>query len=148
MNETYVTLDQAEEYFSGRPNSDDWDTITDAERTKYLIAATECIERLNFLGTKTVDTQTLKFPRDGDIENPEWLIKATCECAIVLADGMNMEQEIENLPALNQNYAGVSTGYTPDFVPEHTRAGIPSAVAWNYIKPHLVNPRNITLRRV
>jgi hypothetical protein len=135
-----VILHEADDYFDSRLNSDDWLDSTDQERNASLIAATMSLKLLLFkdsLSNLLLDSiflNTFKI--------------ATCEVAINLLDGTNMEQEIENLNVESQVYAGVKTGYNPAIVPEHLRAGVPSAIAWNLLKPYLRDPREIKLCRV
>ena len=160
----YATIDDADAYFLSRLNSEDWDDASDTEKLQSLNMATRAINNLKFRGSKTIVLQEHLFPRtyvnrdgvtevygiynnDLTITYPAWLIEATCEIAINLLDGTDMEQETENLLALGQNYAGVTTNYNPQLVSEHMRAGIPSIVAWNLLKPYLINPREIKLTR-
>jgi hypothetical protein len=145
--EPYADLDEAEEYFNTRPNSEDWFDLTSAEQLKYLITATRYIDRLRFAGCKTDPEQIYAFPRSPDLTVPDAIKIATCEIAINLADETNMEQEIENLAVVNQTYGSVRTQYHEGIVVEHIRAGIPSAIAWSYLKPFLVDPTKITVIR-
>lgn len=160
----YCTVEEADEYFLSRLNSEDWDDASDVEKLQSLNMATRAINNLNFRGTKILSTQEHLFPRtftnlnnitesygsynnDLTINYPTWLKEATCEIAINLLDGTDMEQEAENLLAVGQSYATVTTNYNPQLVSEHMRAGVPSIVAWNLLRPYLINPRVIRLTR-
>jgi hypothetical protein len=145
--EPYVTVEEAETYFSERPESADWFDLTGDEQLAYLKAATRAIERLKFAGTKTVTTQLRQFPRYPSLLVPDEIKIATCEVAFNLIDGTNMEQEIENLAVVDQSYGAVRTSYHPEIVVEHMRAGIPSAIAWSYLRPFLSDPNKITIKR-
>jgi hypothetical protein len=157
----YATVEEADVYFLTRLNTEDWDDASETEKLQALNMATRAINNLRFKGTKSVSTQENAWPRIIDSEFserswyhyynvdaiPSWLKEATCEIAINLLDGTDMEQEAENLIAVNQAYAGVSTGYNPQLVSEHMRAGIPSIIAWNLLQPHLIDIRKIKLSR-
>jgi hypothetical protein len=145
----YCTVEEADAYFETRLNTEDWDDASDSEKLKALNMATRAINNLNFRGAPLLTTQQNAFPRviSGLTLNSDVVAEATCEIAINLLDGTDMEQEAENLLAVGQNYATVSTNYNPNLVNEHMRAGIPSVVAWNLLRPYLVNPRTIVIRR-
>jgi hypothetical protein len=148
----YVTIDEAWDYFNTRLEIRDWQMSTDDQRNRALAQATRLIDRLRFKGCKLVHNQANAFPRvinnNYDVSIPDAIKIATCEVAITLLDGTDIEQEIENLFAKSQSYAAVATDYDSDVVPDYMRAGIPSAVAWNYLRPYLCNPFKINLSRV
>lgn len=148
----YVIIEEADAYFQSRLSSEDWEDATDTEKSQSLIMATRAINNLRFKGSRYLPTQENAWPRiiddsDTGLSLPTWLTEATCEIAINLLDGTDMEQEAENLLAVNQSYAAVSTTYNPTLVIEHLRAGIPSIVAWNLLRPYLANVRSIRLSR-
>lgn len=61
---SYVTLDEAEQYFSERLYTDEWDNADAATKEKALLMACKRIERLQFRGMKAdPENQTLQFPR-------------------------------------------------------------------------------------
>jgi len=60
---SYVTLDEAEQYFSERLYTDEWDNADAITKEKALITACRRIERLTFKGLKVDETQILSFPR-------------------------------------------------------------------------------------
>lgn len=153
MNVTpYVSVNEAWDYFNTRLDIRDWETASDSQKLAALTTATRLINNLRFKGHKLTPTQINEFPRTNhhhyDGACPDEIRIATCEIAINLLDGTDVEQEIENLFATGQSYATVKTGYDSKAVPDYMRAGIPSAVAWNYLRPFLADPRKITLRRV
>ena len=92
LNEnSYVTRAEANTYFTDRLNSDTWTNATDTEKDSALIQATQIIDQKDFLGYKSVSTQTLKFPRIGliydgvDVDGstvPKRVKDAVCELAI------------------------------------------------------------------
>jgi hypothetical protein len=145
----YVNDVEAGEYFSTRLNTSAWDYASQTDRVKALSQATALINRLKFRGQTALASQTNAFPRIIDHKTilPDAIKIATCEIALVLLDDFEIEQEISNLFTNSQSYASVSTGQIGDVVPEYTRSGIPSAVAWEYLKPYLCDPNTITIRR-
>lgn len=67
INLTYLSLPEAETYFSTRLNSEAWDDASQKDKTKSLIMATRDINRLNFFGVKLDSNQPLEFPRKHNI---------------------------------------------------------------------------------
>jgi len=63
INTGYVTLSEAENYFSTVLNTDAWDNSSQNNKLKALMEATRDINRLNFKGVKLSRTQLLEFPR-------------------------------------------------------------------------------------
>lgn len=150
----YGTLVKADAYFNTRLHIDAWEEATDNQRTRALSEASRRIDRLKFRGEKTDENQDLAWPRTNanagveDTDTPEVVEIATYECAYALLDGVDPDQEFENLAASSEGYSSVRTTYSRTSVPEHFAAGIPSALAWRYLKPLLGNTRGIKLRRV
>jgi len=61
---SYVSLDEAEQYFAGRLYTDEWNNADATTKEKALLMACRRIERLQFRGIKAdPDTQVLQFPR-------------------------------------------------------------------------------------
>lgn len=61
---SYVSLDEAEQYFSGRLFTDEWDKADLITKEKALLMACRRIERLQFKGIKAdPESQILQFPR-------------------------------------------------------------------------------------
>lgn len=104
---SYISLEDANEYFNGRLNSSEWEEATDTDKKKALITATKRIDYLNFIGRKESLGQSLKFPRvyshspnsffpDSQSvvsgTKPDDLLDATCEEAIALLS-QNLEVE-------------------------------------------------------
>lgn len=99
---TFISLADAETYFSERLNSDVWDAEDDEDKKKALIMATKRINKLPFIGEQEVETQPLAFPRYvsrstnpqistyylirdlKEITTPDDVKEATCEEALAL----------------------------------------------------------------
>lgn len=60
---SYVSVEDADEYFSTVLNSDSWINAIYSDKEKALITATRSIEKLKFQGIKAVVGQPLQFPR-------------------------------------------------------------------------------------
>jgi hypothetical protein len=97
---TYVSLEDAEEYMVNKLNSQVWDAASPNDKAKALIQATKSIDKLQFMGIKFDCAQKLQFPRvyinseppelvtlSGEI--PQAVKDATCEEALCLIANMN-----------------------------------------------------------
>ncbi len=81
---SFVSLETADLYFQNRPNSDDWDDLTDLKKEQALIFATMKINNFNFVGNKKSASQKLEFPRDFSPEMPVEIQNAVCEEAYAI----------------------------------------------------------------
>ncbi len=157
----YGSLVGAINYFGTRLRTEPWDNATKDERLKALHEATRLIDRLYFIGKKADPVQGLEFPRVSIVVNQGDLnlvtintfippdIQIACyEIAMKLLDGYDPDFEADNLGANSQGFEGVRTTYDRTASLEHTRAGIPSAVAWSYLRPYLVDNRQVRISRV
>lgn len=144
---TYLTVDEAQEYFDTRLHSEVWEEASLEDKLKALITSSRLVDTLNFSGEKTVSDQPMQFPRSGSTLIPDAIKIAVCEMSLALLDDIDMEHEIEALDSTGFNYATLRTSYNPAVSPEHIMAGIPSAVAWRYLKPYLADPNELRLVR-
>lgn len=170
---SYVTLQEAQDYFETRLHSEPWDTYSVQDRNKALATATRQIDRLNFAGEKHAAyeyreslntnlytkaqekaiaeaglTQTLQFPRGSDTEVPNDIKIACMEIAFELLDGKDPEKELENLATISQGFSSIRNTQDRSFVHEHLNAGIVSALAWRYLRPYLRDGFDIKISRV
>jgi hypothetical protein len=169
MASFYGTLVNANNYFGTRLHTSAWDDASTSDRQKALYMATRYIDRLNYKGDKAsvytllaanaeaTDTeirvadasQELEFPRDTDTTIPNDIETACYEITLALLDGVDPDAELENLGISTHSYAGVRTAYNRDQQPiEHLIHGIPSALAWRYLKPFLRDGREYRITRV
>ena len=90
---SYLTVAEADAYFADRLNATAWDGATVENKPKALIQATKAIESMKFLGSRSVSTQKLSFPRsDVYVDNiliddtivPQDVKEAVCEYAILM----------------------------------------------------------------
>lgn len=144
----YGTIVSANNYFNTRLNTRPWDNATTQDRRKALQEASRIIDTLNFAGSKADCTQYLQFPRGIDTRIPTAIELACYELALKLLDDVDPDMEVDNLSATSQGISGLRDTYNRSFVLDHIRAGVPSARAWAYLRPYLIDPNTITLRRV
>lgn len=143
----YLTNSEADVIFESRPYSSDWDAASTTEdlKTKLLTRATQLIDDLNFIGSKTDEDQELEFPRGDDTAIPESIKKACAEIAYAILGGRDIEYDHELLGASAANEAGRLSSSVINIAKLH---GIPSIKAWNYLRPYLRDGSSITLNRV
>lgn len=147
--QAYGTLAGANSYFASRLRMRGlWANASNEDKNAALTEAREWIDRLNFKGSKTDDSQLFEFPRDGDSVVPTDVEKAAYEIAAKLLDGMDPELEIKNLGNISQGFGPARTTYDRAFVLEHLSAGIVSAKAYSLLKPFLNDSRALQLSRV
>lgn len=144
----YVSYYEGENYFATRLNSTVWECAIPTDKAKSLIMATRSIDRLFFSGSKTDPLQYLEFPRKGATNVPDDIKIACCEIAYAYLDGIEMELELQNLNVTQQSFSSVRETCDRTIIEEAIRAGIPSAVAWTYLKPYLNDPFRLRLSRV
>lgn len=161
--DAYGTLSEANNYFDNRLRSVAWRRARKEDKKSALHEATQMIDRLNFIGTKTDSNQVHQFPRGPkqiigisicvdtirplDTDVPLDIKYACFEVAIKLIQGYDPDKEADILAVNSQSYSNARTGYDRTFVPDYMRAGIPSFRAWTYLKPYLRNPEEINLVR-
>jgi len=144
----YATVPVAQTYFDTRLNTDAWDTASNADRIKALTMSTLAIDKLNFSGALADDAQVNQFPRGTDTAVPQDIINACCENALALLEGVNVEEELQNLRVLSERYASIGVTYDPRATGENILSGIASKTAWDFLKPYLRDPRGVALRRI
>jgi hypothetical protein len=148
----YGTTIEAEAYFGNKLHIPAWVEADEDQRNRALREASIRIDQLNFRGAKTDSTQALEWPRINtiyeDTEVPQRVKDATFEVAYALLDGAEPDLEQESLSVSSEGYSAARTTYARDSAPEHFAAGIPSSLAWKYLKPLLGDVRGIKLRRV
>ncbi len=143
----YLTVNEAQEYFDDRLNSEAWDEATEVDKYRALVTATRAINNLRFVGQKATVNQENEFPRLGQTVVPKSIKEATCELALQLLDGVDPNLEIDGLSTQNDSYANVRSARDSSFAMPHIRNGIPSSEAWAKLLPYLPDPLNIRLTR-
>ena len=83
---SFVSLEFADEYFSNRPLAQAWDCLSDLQKEQALIFASMKVNNFNFIGNKKVLSQKLEFPRDFYPELPLDIQHAVCEEALAIIE--------------------------------------------------------------
>jgi hypothetical protein len=123
-----------------------WDALTADQQFAYLVTATTMVDRLRYVGEKADSAQVLAFPRAGQTVVPQGIIEAVIELAMALADGVDAEMELHNVPRIANTYGTLKTVQTPAYTPRHISAGIPCMEAWVRLVPYMVDANAIQLR--
>lgn len=146
----YGQVADADTYFETRLDASAWNDETDNSRKEAaLITATQRIDRLQFVDDKTDEDQDYEFPRGEDeTETPEEIITACYEEALALLDGCDITKEIASLNLSGSTLGRSSMSMNTSFIPEYFANGIASALAWQYLRPFLRDPRSILVHRV
>lgn len=155
---SYLNTSDAQLYFNGRLNTDDWDDASDVDKTKALIQATTDIDKLQYRGEKSVYQQEHEFPRawivqlleeiQYDTDLVPFAIKyAVCEQALALLGGWDVTQEIDGLSTVSSGYSTVKIAFDRTDIPMHLRCGL-CPQAWQFILPFLPDNREVVLLRV
>lgn len=144
----YITRSNANVYFSQKLGTIPWDSATAIDQEKALIQATRMIDRLVFAGTKSESDQRRQFPRGGDVEIPKAIQYATCELALQLLNGVEIEGEVTDLTVTSHKFGPVTTTFDRKNIPLHIQCGIPSYEAWLYLQPYLKLTGSVSLVRV
>ncbi len=149
----YATATEGDEHMNSRLHTEAWDLADAASQDAALLETTRKIDRLQYVGRKTVAAQNQAFPRnnvpgytDGVI--PDEIKIACIEGAYALLSGVDTELAYKNLRSSNEGLAAVRRTYTPSAIPPHVVALIPSVEAWNYLLPFLAPAGSVTTIRV
>jgi hypothetical protein len=144
----YVTIDDADTYFSGRlPMPTEWIDANTNIRERAIVTATRILERLNWADDKNVEDQVLQFPRGDDTTIPTDIKYACSEIALALLEGCDPELDFQNLWMTSQGYGNIRATFNREQLPNNISAGVPSSIAWRYILPYLRDSRTFTLSR-
>ncbi len=127
---SYVTVAEAEIYFSDRIDVKAWTNADETVKSQALITATTILDSLDWAGAVVNSSQLLAFPRSGEYFDtrlgmlvysttavPDRIIKATFEQALHL---LNNEGLLDNTGGvLNLSISGISlsTIRTPPKIP-------------------------------
>jgi hypothetical protein len=171
VNASYVTVEDAENYFEFRLHASAWEDAENDDKCRALVTATRLIDRLNFAGLRTADYnrlqpinwlipqprtldpsslpgQNFEFPRNGSVTIPQDIVDAACEIALALLDGVDPELEMQGLGTVSQRFAAAGTTFDTSQARMAFRHGIPSFKAWNLLTPYLADPTEVVMRRV
>ena len=133
----YISKADTDDYMSTRLHATPWEWAEESDKLKALAMATRIINKLNFKGDKTSSNQELEFPRNEDTEIPEGIKYACAEIALKLLDDVDPDLEVESIGMTKSEFSSVKTTYDTAIVREHKAMGIPSPMAWDYLRPYL-----------
>lgn len=137
---SYVSLAEANEYFSNRLHVDAWAEASDADKEKALAMATKAIDRQPLKGRKTDTAQTLAFPRYPDTEIPAAVKEACCEEALaILESGNSQRRKLQQEGVQSFTLGNMSETYAAG-----VGKGLLSKEAKELLRPWLIGAVNIT----
>ena len=111
---SYISIEEANEYFAGRLYAESWGETSDADKEKALRQATKEIDRQLLKGRKATDTQELAFPRYPDTEVPEAVKEACCEIALALLErGNSQRRKLQQEGVQSFTLGNMSETYAP-----------------------------------
>ena len=113
---SYVTMADANAYFKYAIHAKSWVDASTPEKESALVTATRSLDRQNWVGSKTVDTQPLQWPRTGVIDRdegeinplvvPQEVIDANCELALALLDDVTVQSNADTGSNIKKLKAG------------------------------------------
>ena len=104
-----VTLDEAQNYFEERYDSNKWFEQDEKTQEKLLITASKKLSKFDFVGVPINTSQPLAFPRD--FEMPQDIKDAVCEEAISLiqkSQSVHLENQAQNISSISLGAGSVS----------------------------------------
>lgn len=143
-------LSDPNNYFSTRLHSSLWFNSSTDDQESALTQADRIIDSFNYIGYKTVSTQSNEWPRIicKVSQTPNEILYAKYEIAFALLSGIDPENELRSLRVTSRGYSSVRTTYSAADIPENIVNGVPSALAWLYLKPFFKTSGTIKIRRV
>ena len=134
---SYIDIEEADEYFAGRLHAESWGQADDETKEKALKQATREIDRQPLKGRKTETSQTLAFPRYPDSEVPETVKEACCEIALALLErGNSQRRKLQQEGVQSFTLGNMSETYAPG-------GGLISPEAKELLRPWLLGGVNI-----
>ena len=136
---SYIDIEEANEYFAGRLYAESWGETSDADKEKALRQATKEIDRQLLKGRKATDTQELAFPRYPDTEVPGAVKEACCEIALALLErGNSQRHKLQQEGVQSFTLGNMSETYAPG-----AGRGLLSQEAKELLRPWLLGGVNI-----
>ena len=106
---TFVTLNEANNYFNNRPNSTSWSNLSNSEKEQALQFATLKINSLPFVGSKLSPSQPLEFPRNFSPQMPNEIKYAVCEEALsVVENSVHSQNKMLGISSMTVGSSSVS----------------------------------------
>ena len=137
---SYIDIEGADEYFSGRLHAESWTGATDSNKEAALKQATRTIGRLLLKGRKADEDQKLDFPRYPDDEVPEAVKEACCEEALALLErGNSQRRKLQQEGVQSFTLGNMSESYAAG-----AGKGLLSQEAKELLRPWLLGSVNIS----
>lgn len=108
---SFVTLEEAQQYFEERYNAQKWFELQDSDKENLLITSSKKINKFDFAGKKLDSSQPMKFPRDFPM--PQDIKDAVCEEALSMAvagASVHYQNQKNNIKSLGLGSGSVSYG--------------------------------------
>jgi hypothetical protein len=137
---TYVAVEEAQEYFANRLHSNAWIDASDSDKYRALVTATKTIDRQSLKGRKTDPSQPLAFPRYPDTEIPTTVKEACCEEALALLErGNSQRRKLQQEGVQSFSLGNMSEAFTAG-----AGKGLLSQEAKELLRPWLIGAVMIT----
>lgn len=110
---TFVTLEEAQNYFDERFNSDVWSDLDTDVQEKLLVSASKKVSRFDFVGKPLSVEQPMAFPRNFDM--PQDIKDAVCEESISMLetkDDVHLQNQNDNISSISLGAGSVSYNKT------------------------------------
>lgn len=143
----YGTLDGANIYFAELTLDSTWETFPQDKKIRALNRATILIDTLRFAGEKSEATQENEFPRNGEAI-PKEIMYATYEIARAVLAGRDIEHDDYGRNKTSIGLNRIAAQKDPRTMSEAKAHGIPSVMAWDFLRPYLVEGGNFTLEQI
>ncbi len=113
---SYVTIQEADEYFSEKLNADFWKELDNSEKEKSLITAARQIDIQPFIGRKANPEQAMSFPRiiRGKKYEVLYRVKAAV-CEQVFEMFSNNFEKSSNVKSVSLGSASITFSDNADF---------------------------------
>ena len=137
---SYIDIEEANEYFSGRLHAESWGQADNETKEKALKQATKEIDRMPLIGRKAVSEQALAFPRHPEIKIPEAVKAACCEIALALLErGNSQRRKLQQEGVQSFTLGNMSESYAAG-----AGRGLLSQGAKELLRPWLIGAVHIT----
>ena len=140
---SYVTIEEADAYFTDRANSSVWSAADSIKKGQALVTATRLLDDQPWAGTAIIEEQSLAFPRSGEYFDPrlgtllsmpegtpQRVITATYELAYHILINEDLLDNTGSVGSLNAGKISLNS---------IQKASVITAQVRNIIKPLLIN---------
>ncbi len=146
---SYVSVADADTYFTERLGATAWTGATTGNKTAALLQACRTLERLRYIGSHPGSTQSLSWPREGATDPrgygiastvvPQAMKDAQCEEALALLQMAEDADAVSREMAQKQGIRDVVVGGVREVYGERRRlAGLLSEEAYALVRHYLL----------